>query len=498
MPDDNKKKTIINFVSGLGSQMIVLILGLVVPRIILTNYGSDTNGLISTITQIFTYMALLEAGISASSRNALYKPIKENDKQGISYWLSASRRYYRRISAIYFAAVIVMALAAPFVIKTAIDYWTIFVYTFFEGLTSVISFYFINTWTCFLGANGKQYIVTWVGMLTKLLCYTVRIVLSLLAVNISYIQVGYFLVSLVQLFIYYTYMKKKYGWIDYKTAPKDVKLPDRNAYIVTEIAWTIFSSTDMIVLSMFVSTKMSSVYSVYNMVFVALNGLLNAAYAAVNYNLGHAYVTGIEQYKKVHSFYHSFFVAAMTVLMCVAYIMIIPFVKLYTVGVTDVEYINKQLPLMFCLVQLLSWSRYVAGNLSGIAGYAKQTSNVSLIEALINITGSVILVNYLGIVGVLIATVIALPLKVVYLNWLADRKVMKRSPKKTIMTLTVNYLIFGATVVLNEFISIPVNSYVQFFIYSAGLFVIYLIITFALNALVNKDMLKLTSFLKGN
>ena len=140
----------------------------------------------------------------------------------------------------------------------------------------------------------------------------------------------------------------------------------------------------------------------------------------------------------------------------------------------------------------------MAGNLSGIAGYAKQTSNVSLIEALINITGSVILVNYLGIVGVLIATVIALPLKVVYLNWLADRKVMKRSPKKTIMTLTVNYLVFGATVVLNEFISIPVNSYVLFFIYSAGLFVIYLIITFALNALVNKDMLKLTSFLKGN
>lgn len=496
MPDNNRKKTLINFVSGLGSQMIVLILGLIVPRIILTNYGSDTNGLISTITQIFTYMALLEAGISASSRNALYKPLKENDKQGISYWLSASRRYYRRISAIYFAVVMMLALMAPLVIKTSIGYWTIFIYIFFEGLTSVVSFYFINTWTCFLGANGKQYIVTWIGMMTKILCYTVRIVLSLKTINIAYIQVGYFLVSLVQLYIYYAYMKKMYGWIDYKAAPKDVVLPDRNAYILTEIAWTIFSSTDMIVLSVFVSTQMSSVYSVYNMVFIALNGLLNAAYAAVNYNLGHAYVTDIEKYKKVHSFYHSFFVAAMTVLMCVTYIMIIPFVRLYTAGVTDIEYINKLLPLMFCLIQLLSWSRYVAGNLSGIAGYAKQTSNVSLIEALINVTGSVILVNYLGIVGVLIATVVALPLKVVYLNWLADRKVMKRSPIKTIMTLTVNYLIFGGTVVLNEFISISVNNYVQFFFYAGVLFVIYLIITFALNSLVNKDLLKLTSFLK--
>ena len=496
MPENNRKKTLINFLSGLVSQIIVLVLGLVVPRIILMNYGSDTNGVISTTTQIFTFMALLEAGISASSRNALYKPIKANDKQGISYWLSASRRYYRKISVIYFVAVVILALSIPLVIKTSVSYWTIFFYVIFEGLTSVVSFFFINTWTCFLGANGKQYIVTWIGVLTKILCYTVRIVLSLKNIDIAYIQIGYFLVSLVQLLIYYIFMKKKYGWIDYNAVPKDVELPDRNAYIVTEIAWTIFSSTDMIILSMFISTKLSSVYYVYNMVFVALNGLLNAAYAAINYNLGHAYVTDIEKYKKVHSFYHSFFLAAMTVLMCVAYIMIIPFVKLYTAGVTDAEYIYKPLPLLFCLVQLLSWSRYVAGNLSGIAGYAKQTSNVSLIEALINITISVILVNYLGIVGVLIATVIALPLKVVYLNWLAERKVMKRSPKKTIMTLIVNYLIFGATVVLNEYITISVNSYAYFFIYAGCLFILYLIITFMLNALVNKDLLKLTRFLK--
>lgn len=492
----DKKRTLVNFISGLASQMIILLLGLIIPRIVLTHYGSDTNGFISTITQIFTYMALLEAGISSASNNALYRPLKENNRAEISYWLSASRRNYRRISIVYLAAVIMLSLLAPVLLKTNIGYWTVFFYTFFEGLTCVVSFYFINTWTSFLGVSGKQYIVTWVGTLTKVLCYTVRIVLALKAINIAYIQIGYFLVSLIQLFIYYTYMRKKYGWVDYKAAPKDVKLPDRNAYIVTEVAWTMFSSTDMIVLSMFVSTQMSSVYSVYNMVFVALNGLLNAAYAAVCYNLGHAFVADIEKYKRVNSFYNSFFMAAITVLMCVAYIMIIPFVKLYTAGVTDVEYIYKSLPLMFCLVQLLSWSRYVAGNISGIAGYAKQTSVVSLIEALMNVVGSVVLVHFLGIIGVLAATVVALPLKVVYLNWLAERKIMKRNPKKTLMTLGINYLIFGITVILNEFININVENYFQFFVYAGGLFVLYLIITYSLNTIVNKDLLKVTSFLK--
>ena len=110
-----------------------------------------------------------------------------------------------------------------------------------------------------------------------------------------------------------------------------------------------------------------------------------------------------------------------------AYVLILPFVRLYTRGVNDVDYIYQILPLLFCLVQLLSWSRNVAGNLTGVAGYAKQVSYASLIEAFTNIVFSVILVFHFGIVGVLIATVIALPVKVIYCVYLTDKKIMKRS-----------------------------------------------------------------------
>lgn len=52
-----------NIITGFGGQLIAIALGLMVPRLFITSYGSDVNGLLSTITQIFTYMALLEAGI---------------------------------------------------------------------------------------------------------------------------------------------------------------------------------------------------------------------------------------------------------------------------------------------------------------------------------------------------------------------------------------------------------------------------------------------------
>lgn len=490
-----KKNIIKNTVVGFGSQIIILILGLIVPRIIMTHYGSDTNGLINTITQIFTYMALLEAGISQASRNALYKYIVKDDRDGISLIMSASRRYYRKISYIYLAAVVALSFVVPFILKTEIDYWTIFFFVIFEGLTSVIAFYFVNTWTAFLTASGKSYITNSLTLLSKVLGYGVRIALALFNINIAFIQVGYFAVSLIQLSIYYVYIHKKYGWIDYKAAPKDYKLADRNSYIVTELAMTVFSSTDMIILSIFVSTALSSVYSTYTMVFGALSTLLNSIYSAINYNLGQAYSENIERYKHLHDMFHSFFMSCITILMCVAYILILPFIRLYTEGVTDINYIDSRLPIFFCLVQMLSWSRWVPGNLTGIAGYAKQTSYISLVEAGINIVVSLILVRPLGILGVLIGTVAALPIKAVYCNWLADRKIMKRSPSKTILMFIINYAVFSATVALCLFWQVSIANYLEFVLWGFGLFVVYCIVVFGLNAIVNKDLLRLPKML---
>lgn len=484
-----RNKTITNFIVGLLSQVIILILGLIVPRIILTHYGSDTNGLMNTITQIFTYMALLEAGISQASRNALYKHIINDNRQETSIIMSASRRYYRRIAYIYLVAVVLLSLVVPLILKTQIDYWTIFFFVIFEGLTSVVAFYFVNTWTCLLNASGKTYITNSISLLNKILCYGVRIILALYSINIAFIQIGYFAVSLIQLAIYYVYMKKKYGWIDYKAAPKDYKLPDRNAYIISELTWTIFSSTDLIILSIFVSTSLASVYSTYNMIFVALNGLLNSIYSALNYSLGQTYHLDIEKYKRLHNIFNSIFIGGMTALMCTAYWLIIPFIKLYTAGVTDINYVYFSLPIMFCLVQLLSWSRYVAGNLINVAGLAKPAVKVNIIEAAINLIGSLILVQFFDIVGVLIATVVALPIKVIYCNYIADIKILRRKPWNTIKILGINYLIFVLAVVVYQFVNINIDSYLLFFVYGILFFFIFSIIVIIANIVINRELL---------
>ena len=486
-------KSIYNTFVSIISQTIILSLGLIVPRIILVNYGSDTNGLTSTITQIFTYVALLEAGIGQATRNALFPFLNgdKKDKSNISAVMSASKKYYRRTTFIYGAVVLLLAFVLPFVIKSNVSKLIIFFVVFFEGLTGVVSFYFIQYWSMLLAADGKSYVTNNIELFSKTLCYIVKIVLALNSISIVYIQAGYFIVSLLKLLLYRRYVKKHYSWIESQKVEPSTILKDRYSYVVSEIAWTVFSSTDMIILSICCSTVESSVYYVYNMVFVALNSLLNAVYQALLYILGQNYHSDLQKYSKIHDVYNSVFIGSMTALMSTTYVMILPFVSLYTKGITDVQYIYKELPIMFCLIQLLSWSRYVSGNLSGIAGYAKKVSRVSLIEAIINIVVSLIFVRFFGVFGVLVGTVFALPLKAIYLNILADKVIMKRSPINTIKIISVNFIIFLLFVLVNNIIVLHVYSYISFIIYGFIVFVISVIICAIFNFLANKDLYSL-------
>ncbi|MFR0922139.1 MAG: lipopolysaccharide biosynthesis protein [Clostridia bacterium] len=488
----DKNKGLKNIVFSFFSQIIILLLGFFVPRVILTNYGSDTNGVTNTITQIFTYLALLEAGIAQATTNSLYpfiNDIKKN-KENISKIMSISRRYFRKISYIYAIIVIFVSFAMPLCLKTSLPYWTICLYILLEGIISLISFYFIQCWNALLQVDGKSYVISNIDLIYKILCNILKIILAINGINIIFIQCGCLIISLIKLIIYHIYINKRYKWIKFEKVNSNEKLENRNSFVISEIAWTIFSSTDMIILSIFCSTQFASIYSIYNMVYLAINSLLNSIFNSLKYMLGQLYFEDKIKYTRLHDLFNSIFMGIMTLLMCVTYFLILPFIELYTKGVNDINYIYKEFPLLFCLIQLLSWSRFVPGNLTAIAGYAKKISYVSIIEATLNLVLSLILVRYYSITGVLLATVFALPLKVIYCNWLSDKIILKRRLINSIKILGINWLVFIVTVLLFHNFELQIKTFGKFIFYGMILTIIYFIIIILLNCIVNKDVLE--------
>ena len=455
-----------NAITGLMTQLIIIALGLIVPRIMITNYGSDTNGLTNTLTQIFSYVALLEAGIGQSTKNALYKPITEKDKDGICRILSVSRKYYWKITKYYAGVVILMAVLLPFVLKTELSAKTVFAVVFFEGMSGVIRFMFTENWMQLLMAEGKGYVQANITLITRLLTYGVKIVLACMKVNIVAIQFGFFCVSLIQLAIYKWYIEKNYGWIKYDLKScENIELPDKNAYVLTEIAWTVFSSTDMILLSILFSTALSSVYSVYNLVYSNISGLMNSVYTSLIYLLGQAYSESLRKYEQVHDEFELMFMTGAAILMSCCSVLGVAFVRLYTKGVTDTNYIYVYLPILFGLIQILSWNRYVSGNLSGIAGYAKIVSKISVIEAVSNIVLSVILAPKMGLYGITLATVISLVFKLVYLTYLGNVVILKRYVRKSCAKIIAYLALYFSISFAFVIKPLAIESFVQFILY---------------------------------
>ena len=482
-----KSRVIKNLVVSFGSKLLTIALGFIVPRIVLMNYGSDVNGIINSITQIFSYMSLLEAGIALATRDMLYKPIVEKDRDGISYVASVSKNYFKKFTVGYGLGVLILAIVIPLTWKSSVEKSIIFSLVFFEGMSGVLSFLFTQTQSAILRADGRDYVFSGVTALKSMLAQLGKIVIVSLSIRIDALQVVYCLITILQIVIYKIYFKKHYGWINFKSAPKDAKLKNRNAYVTAEIAWVVFSSTDMVVLSTFVSTMISSVYSIYNLVFGSLTTILNTVYNSVVYLLGQAYHESLEKYTKLHDMFLSAFVGIPTIVMSICYILIIPFIKLYTAGVSDINYIYEYVPLLFCIIQLLSFSSYVTRNLANIGGYAKQAGIVSVIEAATNLILSVILVQWLGIYGVLVATVVALPLKAVYCAYVSDRKILKRSMKKTVAILGGNYLFFAAVAVVESFIQLNINNYLEFIVAGVVVTAVCSAVGAAVNVAVNPE-----------
>ena len=124
---DNKKKvTLINIISNIVLQIANIFSWFIIPKIILSYFGSDVNGLVSSITQFLSYITLIEGGITGVVMANLYKPLVNNDTEKISEIVKTSKQFYRKIGFIFVVYCIALAIIYPIIFNTGFDYFYVF------------------------------------------------------------------------------------------------------------------------------------------------------------------------------------------------------------------------------------------------------------------------------------------------------------------------------------------------------------------------------------
>lgn len=470
-----------NLLMGIFGQLTAIILGVLVPKLILINYGSEINGLLSSVTNIYAYVAIVEAGITAASCQALYKPVAEKKQDRINAVMSATNEYYHRAGMIYFTLILLLSALYPLIIHSEISYITIFQVILFNGIGNVINFFFHGKYLILLKADGKNYIRTGLDTVINAVKQISKIFLIRYGFDVVSVQFASMMVSFLQMVYISLYVRKNYSWIDLKVMPDKSAISQSRNVFVHEINYLITSNADTVLLSIFTTLQTVSVYSLYNLLFSMINRILRTIRESLEFKIAYLYHTNNKEFLKTFRTFEAYYMMMAFSAFTITSYFVTPFIKLYTAGVSDAQYVDSFIPYLFVIINLLSCGRYPLDAMVHISGHFKRTQRSAACESCINVVTSVILIQFLGIYGVLLGTIFSSLYRAAYLVCYVNKNILNSNFLATLRSWGSAFITYILIDIISRYIQPDMSTYGQIIAvcipYSLGVVAAYAVST---------------------
>lgn len=402
-----KKSSIMNIITMGIYQFIAVISGFIIPKLLLEQYGADLHGYTSTVTTIMNYIALLNAGLATAGIQALYKPLAQKDKHRISEVINAVNKFYIKTGIMYIIAIIICACILPFVVQGQVSVLEIISLMIIMGSTSALECFIYSKNMVLLQADQRLFVVNIVNASALIIRVILQVICIKFGMGILIVQFIAVIMVIFRMFLLHIYVKKNYNFINNKVKADNTALSKRWSAFIHQISGLVVNSTDTLLLSLFTNMTYVSIYSVYNLVFSHLYTLMTTIFshgtvasfgAAINEKKEEKVVEAFELYEFVYYF-------MVTIIYSITACMILPFVSIYTSNISDIQYVDPKLAILFMIISIMNNLRVPGNTIINAAGHFKETQTRAIIEAIINIIVSLILIRPLGMYGLLIGTI---------------------------------------------------------------------------------------------
>ena len=437
-----------NLISSLIYQVVIISIGFLLPRLYLDNFGSEVNGVLSTIKQIFMYLFLLEAGVGLATTQALYKRIGEKNYKSASEVLSATNIYYRRTGIIYLSIVLVIAIVYAYVIPTSIDSNILFFIIILTALPALFSYFIQAKYRILMEVDGRKYVLNNAETALQLVSNAGKILVLLLSDSLILIQLVYCVIYLTQLSFLYIYARRRYKWLDLNAKPDFSAIAQKNSVLVHQLSGMVFNNTDVLLISVLCDFKVVSVYTIYNIFFSQVQYFITSIVSSFTFALGQLFHTDRERFDKLFDVYETLYIMATYFIYTLMAVFLLPLIQLYTTGINDAEYTNTLLVFLFVLMNLLSNAKMPVSGVVEYSGDFRKTRSHAICEMVINITVSVAAILYMGICGAILGTIVALTYRCIIAIYYSNKKILRRSQMCTYKILISNSAVFAAVMAI--------------------------------------------------
>lgn len=419
-------KAFLNMTTSFFEQIITIVCGLIAPRLILSAFGSTYNGVISSATQFLNVINILTLGITAATRVALYKPLANNDSLAVSSIVKATKKYMRKVAlgVVLYAAV--LCVVYPFVLQSDLTHIQIATLIAVVSIGTFANYFFSISDMTLLQAAQSTYVLNIANIIKSVINTACVAFLIKLNCSIYVVKLGSSIVFFIVPALLSLYVKRKFKLTN-KCAINDSGIKGRKATAFHAIANIIHDNVDIVILTFFSDAKVISVYTVYYFVVGKIKSLLSVFTSGMEAAFGDMWAKKeYENLKKNFSAYEYLLYSFTAVVFSCVGVLILPFVKVYTRGITDVNYILPNLAIAITLAEAMYCIRQPYLTLVYSTGSFEETKWGAAAEAVINILVSVVLVNFFGLVGVIIGTLIANTFRTVQFAIFASNNLLHR------------------------------------------------------------------------
>lgn len=429
MNESKKKASVMNMATMAIYQIVSIVAGFLIPKLFLETYGAELHGYTSTVNEIMSYIALFNAGLGTAAIQALYAPLAAKDNKSLSSIVRAIDKFYIKTGVLYTVSVLGCAVVLPFIINSDIPSWEIAALMIVMGSTSTLECFIYSKHRVLLQSSQRLFVVNISDCIAIIIRSILQIVLIKFKFNIVIVQAVPVAMVLLRMFILSVYVKRSYPMLDRKAKPFYGALSKRWSAFMHQIAGLVVFNTDVVILTFFTNLIYVSIYSVYNLVFSHLYRLMTNVFS-----MGTVASFGLliseqrnDTLQKSYSLYEFVYYFAITLVYSVTACMILPFVSVYTKNMENIPYVDIKLAVLFVIIGIINNLRVPGNTMINAAGHFKETQWRAILEAVINLTVSLILVKPLGIYGVLVGTVCSFAYRVSDIIYYSSKYILKRS-----------------------------------------------------------------------
>lgn len=453
------KNSIINILVSMISQIITIIIVFPARSIFIRVLGAEILGVNGLFSNILSVLSIAELGIGSAIVFSLYTPIAENNKEKINAIMNLYRKAYRIIGIVVFGLGILISPMLKYIVDKPNNISNIY-YVFMLFLINSSISYFLSYKRSIIIANQKGYIINLIHSLVLVLMNIMQVLILIYTRNyIVYLWIQLIFTVGENIIISFV-ANYKYKFLSDKNN-KNLKVDNRTkneivknikALVIHKLGSITVLGTDNIIISAFVGVNIVGIYSNYCLITNALNAILTQIFNSLTASVGNLNV--LESKEKKYNVYSNmlflnFWIVSLASI-CL-YELLNPFI---TIWIGSQYLMSVNVVLIIVINFYLNGMRHTTLTFKSASGLFWQDRYKPLVEAILNITISIVLAKSLGVIGVLLGTIISTILTTFWIEpYILFKYCFEKKIKKYFSKYFIYTVIMIITLIVNNIVT---------------------------------------------